>query len=456
VHAPREDTPRRASEERPLSEHVQDWRKSLFDRGATRDYAELSVSRVSRILRGIGARFWSELDANRVSAFLASLREDGPSGGLSIESTNHYLRRMKQFARWMVKSQRAPENPLDCLALQNSRTDRRHVRRALTKNELLHLLKTTRSGESRCGMSGEERYWLYRLAVETGLRASELRSLTWASFDLHGAPPTVTVRAAHSKHRRDDSLPLKAATAESLACWRDASGEAGADCRIFANAPAMTARMLRGDLRAAEIPYRDASGRVFDFHAFRHTFITNLARGGVHPKTAQALARHSTITLTMDRYSHTVIGEQAGALSTLPDLSTVEPQQERQRATGTEAAGTAPRISSSISSCLPEPKSSGLHRIASTGAESSAKSDDGQAENIEKQSVFCTSLHSAAFDCSEDEEDAPKGTRTPAAGLKSRCPRPLDDGGLRMRDHKTFSDHRQLRPWLAVGRGSSQ
>ena len=39
------------------------------------------------------------------------------------------------------------------------------------------------------------------------------------------------------------------------------------------------------------------------FHALRHTFITNLARSGVHPKTAQSLARHSTITLTMDRYS---------------------------------------------------------------------------------------------------------------------------------------------------------
>ena len=34
-------------------------------------------------------------------------------------------------------------------------------------------------------------------------------------------------------------------------------------------------------------------------------------------KTAQALARHSTITLTMDRYSHSLIGEQAEALDVL-------------------------------------------------------------------------------------------------------------------------------------------
>jgi hypothetical protein len=148
----------------------------------------------------------------------------------------------------------------------------------------------------------------------------------------------------------------------------------------------------------------------------------------------------------MDRYSHTVIGEQAGALSALPDRSTVEPQQERQRATGTEAAGTTPRIPSCIPSCLPERKSSGLHRIASIGLESGARSDGERGENAGKQSVFGTSLHSIALDCSEDEEDAPKGTRTPVAGLKSRCPRPLDDGGCEMRDHSACRQRRQLAP----------
>ena len=65
--------------------------------------------------------------------------------------------------------------------------------------------------------------------------------------------------------------------------------------------------------------YRDDSDRVCDFHALRHTFISNLARGGVHPKLAQQLARHSTITLTMDRYTHTVRGELADALAVLPE-----------------------------------------------------------------------------------------------------------------------------------------
>ncbi len=64
--------------------------------------------------------------------------------------------------------------------------------------------------------------------------------------------------------------------------------------------------MLRADLKAAGIPYRDESGRYADWHALRHTFITNPAGAGVHPRVAQSLAWHCTITLTMDRYTHVV------------------------------------------------------------------------------------------------------------------------------------------------------
>ncbi len=47
-------------------------------------------------------------------------------------------------------------------------------------------------------------------------------------------------------------------------------------------------------------------------------FITNLARGGVRPKTAQALAHPLQITLTMDRDRHTHQREQAQAIEALP------------------------------------------------------------------------------------------------------------------------------------------
>jgi hypothetical protein len=78
--------------------------------------------------------------------------------------------------------------------------------------------------------------------------------------------------------------------------------------------------MLRNDLRAADIPYQDAPGRFFDFHSLRGQFISGLAAGDVHPKVAQVLARHSTVTLTMDHDTHVDVLDVTGALDRLPAL----------------------------------------------------------------------------------------------------------------------------------------
>ncbi len=52
------------------------------------------------------------------------------------------------------------------------------------------------------------------------------------------------------------------------------------------------------DMRKAGIPVRDALGRKAVFHSLRHTFGTNLARGGVGSRVAMALMRHSDRRLT--------------------------------------------------------------------------------------------------------------------------------------------------------------
>ncbi len=93
--------------------------------------------------------------------------------------------------------------------------------------------------------------------------------------------------------------------------------------------------MLRADLDATEIAYATDSGFA-DFHSLRHTFISNLAACGVHPKLAQQLARHSTITLTMDRYSHVGLLDMNTALESLPNIAA--PESQTMRATGTDDA----------------------------------------------------------------------------------------------------------------------
>jgi hypothetical protein len=88
---------------------------------------------------------------------------------------------------------------------------------------------------------------------------------------------------------------------------------------------------------------RDHGGRVADFHGLRHTFITRLVKSGVNPKEAQTMARHSSITLTMDRYAHVVFYDAASAVKALPPLPCPEPNKPTVAAlgaTGTDALVT--------------------------------------------------------------------------------------------------------------------
>ena len=186
---------------------------------------------------------------------------------------------------------------------------------------------------------------LYQLAVETGLRAGELRSLTRASFSLDRPAPTVTVAAAYSKRHREDTLPLRSELAEDLRQFLSQMAPATTVFRMPDRKQA--AEMFRDDIEAAGIVYQNDAGKVADFHSLRHTFISNLAAGGVHPKVAQSLARHSTITLTMDRYTHSYHGEQTEALKTLPDLSSTD--RKKSQATGTVDADPTPK---SLARCL--------------------------------------------------------------------------------------------------------
>ncbi len=61
---------------------------------------------------------------------------------------------------------------------------------------------------------------------------------------------------------------------------------------------------------------------------------------------AKSLARHSTITLTMDHYTHTLIGDDRAALDRLPTMTPATPPLESEKATGTDnaAAGDDPLL----------------------------------------------------------------------------------------------------------------
>ncbi len=316
--------------------HLHDWRESLRAKGSTERHVALVTARALRVLDGF--TFWSDVDAGMVERLLKSLRdgtEETP--GIGAQTSNFHLAAAKQFARWMVEARRASESPLSHLKSLNVRVDRRRDRRALSAAEVGRLLAVTHGGPERCGIPAPERALLYRVALETGLRRGELESLTRAGFDVDSDEPTVAVEAAYSKHRRRDVLPLRLGLVEALRTHLAAKAPAAPAFKVPDRHH--SAKMFREDLEAAGIPHRDDAGRVADFHALRHTFITNLTRSGAKPKVVQMLARHSTFALTMDRYTHLGIHDERAALESLPTLA--DPASEVVRATGTDGPACA-------------------------------------------------------------------------------------------------------------------
>jgi integrase len=283
---------------------------------------------LGRLLRLAGLHGKGAGKARRYPREALAALQDRLCRGPGISARNHYLTAIKSFTRWLRRDQRMPNNLLEHLQKQNADVDIRHPRRALPKDAFVRFVQATAAGKTFRGLTGRDRLLLYTLAAHTGFRVEELASLCRASFDLDRTPATVTVEAAYSKHRRRDVQPLRSDVAKLVRPFL--AGKPRRQ-RLWPGSWFWSgAEMVRSDLAAAGLPYEDEDGRCFDFHALRGQFISALAASGVHPKVAQVLARHSTITLTMDYYTHLDVFNVAGALDKLPDLPGTGSTKQRE------------------------------------------------------------------------------------------------------------------------------
>ncbi|MHC4068750.1 MAG: tyrosine-type recombinase/integrase [Planctomycetota bacterium] len=318
---------------KPLTEHLTDFCAGLAADNRKTSYIKQTETAIHRVLSGCKFKVWTDIDGNKVKTFLAKSR--GPSG-YGERTYNAYLRAFKEFCRWLMREGRvAGANPLENHGLIKQ-TEFRKKRRALTVNEVRCLLEATEAAPECFNMSGHERALVYRLALETGIRVGEIRSLKVSSFDFEANPPAVHVEPTDTKGKRPADLLLIPETATVIREFL--SDKEPQDVAFAMPHSANTAKMLRKDLEAAGIAYRDESGRDVDAHALRHTFITNLALAGVHPAVAQKLARHSSIELTMKFYTHVLHKSEVSAIEALRNLS-YTCQKRAQRQTATDVSG---------------------------------------------------------------------------------------------------------------------
>ena len=305
-----------------IDSHLDAFEAHLESKGDTPKYVDATISCCRSVIEACGFQVLADLDAGKIAMLIQDLRRQG----CGMTAINARLTAIKGFSRWLWRTDRLRSDGLKIISKLNARTDRRHRRRALTEDEIGRLLTAAEKGGQASGMTGMQRAMVYRLCLETGLRAAEVRSLTPRSFNLTDPyAASMTVQAAYSKHRREDVLPIRSDLAGRVEQYVDGMAESQ---RVF-KLPEKTAKMLRIDLAAAGIPYRDGSDHVADFHALRHTFITRLVRSGVAPAVAQKLARHSTITLTLDYYTHVFVDDERDALDRLPPLDADDDSQSK-------------------------------------------------------------------------------------------------------------------------------
>jgi integrase len=177
-------------------------------------------------------------------------------------------------------------------------------------------------------VSGDRLGALYIVAVHRGLRQGELLGLKWEDANLEAG--TLYVRRTLSLTRNGHVFALpKNGKGRSVELTRNATdalkghlahqlqekGELGEEYQdqglVFPGEkgqpmrPWTLTRKLQRILERLALPH-------IRFHDLRHTCATLLLGKGVHPKFVQELLGHTTISITLDTYSHVIpaMGDQ--------------------------------------------------------------------------------------------------------------------------------------------------
>jgi site-specific recombinase XerD len=258
----------------------------------------------------------ADLDADLVVAFLTHLEHDRRNG---VRTRNARLAAIHSLFRFAAL--RHPEHVeliARVLDIPTKRYDRALVC-FLTPAEVDALL----AAPDRSTWLGRRDHALLALAVQTGLRVSELTSLTAADLHLGDGPHV----RCHGKGRKERATPLTRQTVAVLRSWTHERAGAASD-PLF---PTRQGHPLSADaiqwLLAKHVTTAARScpslrGKNVSPHILRHTCAVNLLRAGVDIATIALWLGHADIRATQI-YLHAdlALKERALARTTPPNIA---------------------------------------------------------------------------------------------------------------------------------------
>lgn len=301
-----------------LGEWIKAVRPPAIRGGTWRGYRD-NVDRL--IVPRIGDVPLQHLTRAKVKALYAELATSGGRGGrpLAVKTVHNVHLTLRRALGDAVDDRILTSNPAD--GAHRLPRDRGLEMKTWTGAEL---------GRFLAGVADDALFGLWRLASQTGMRRGELLGLRWRDVDLeagrvqvvqqrvrgeegvvYGPPKTTAGRrridldavtmVALREHRRRQ-------VADRLAFG---PGYADADL-VFAHADGspLDPDSVSGSFERA---VRRLSLPAIRLHDLRHTHATLALSAGIHPKVVQERLGHSSITVTMDVYSHAIPAMQADA-----------------------------------------------------------------------------------------------------------------------------------------------
>ena len=292
------------------------------------------------IMPALGGVPMSKLHPQQVQALYSEMEKAGQSGRSREQAHAVLHKALKQALKWGLVVRNV------CEAVERPRPGRREMQ-TWTVEEARTFLSAAGGDRFRAA---------YVLALTTGMREGELLGLQWPDVDLDTGALSVrrTVQDVRgqiivgepksAKSRRRIDLPAIAVAALrqhrkmllamglAASAWvfpntiRPSSTQPREDAGpTNADGPALARRPQAGPTRPSKLvsafkALRNSvvlpDGRplpLIRFHDLRHTSATLQLLQGIHPKIVQERLGHSTITLTLDTYSHVLPGMQKPA-----------------------------------------------------------------------------------------------------------------------------------------------
>ncbi len=250
-----------------------------------------------------------DLDAGLIGAFLNHLEAER---GASVRTRNARLTAVRSLFNFAAY--RHPEHAAliqRVLAIPAKRTDKAVVT-YLTEDESAALL----DAPDRSTRIGRRDHALLLLALETGLRVSELTGLICADVRL-GAGAHLR---CHGKGRKERITPLRREARAVLRSWLDERRGGAGDalfCGPKGNRLSRDAvrRLVERHVAAAATACPSLASKNVTAHTLRHSCAMNLLRHGVDTATIALILGHEDVRTTYGVYLHADLSLKEQALA---------------------------------------------------------------------------------------------------------------------------------------------